>query len=101
MRATKGALSPRRFATDAVLAFSAFTLLALLASGGATQAATLPLAATTAPSSALSLDFLALAAVFSVILAFNMAFFRHLRQAYAVPRGRRATPKWSGPSGRA
>jgi hypothetical protein len=80
----------RRFAADACAGAGFFVLIATMAAGTGSIAATFSLAETSEASTALALaqssgnehSILVLGLVFSVLFAFNAAFFRHLGRAY-------------------
>ncbi len=85
--ATRKSVHIRRFVTDALAGFGLFALGSTLTSGSGALAATLNLAETN-PSRLLLADpsihpVAMLALVFSLLFAFNAAFFRHLSRAYS------------------
>lgn len=75
-----------RFGVDMALSLVAFALIAVLTAGGSTFAA--PMTDLSATGSSLA-AMAVLALVLSLVAAFNMALFRHLREAYAKPASRR------------
>ena len=78
----------RRFVTDACAGLGVFGLLTTVVAGTSTFAATFALAGTETSNIAMANasggegSILVLAIVFSVLFAFNAAFFRHLGRAY-------------------
>lgn len=87
-----GSLSVRRFATDATagLALFALMLCTVMTPGSSSPAGAAGLpglqsaAAGTGPGPIM--NFALLAGIFSLLVAFNLAFFRHIRQVYSCPR---------------
>ena len=83
----------RRFVTDACAGLGVFGLLTTVVAGTGTFAATLALTGTETSNIAMANasggegSILVLGIVFSVLFAFNAAFFRHLGRAYiGAPR---------------
>lgn len=88
MTETSNSNHVRRFVTDTLAGAGVFGLLTTMVAGTSTFAATFTLADTQTSNIAMANasggegSILVLAIVFSVLFAFNAAFFRHLGRAY-------------------
>lgn len=95
MTETTNPIHVRRFVTDALAGLGVFALLTTMVAGTGTFAATFAVAdpenmnIAMANASGGEGSILVLAVVFSVLFAFNAAFFRHLGRAYIVATRRK------------